>query len=60
MELVRGRTLSALEAANSATNKPSVIYEVLEALEYANSQGIIHRDVKPSNIMVIEDGNIPG
>ena len=57
MELVRGRTLSALEAGELAYKQAlTYIYEVLEALDYANSQGIIHRDNKPSNIMIIEDG----
>ena len=57
MELVRGKTLSALEAGELGYKQAlGYIYEVLEALEYANSQGIIHRDIKPSNIMIVEDG----
>ncbi|HTU69147.1 MAG TPA: protein kinase [Candidatus Baltobacteraceae bacterium] len=57
MELVRGRTLSALEGGELGYKQAlGYIYEVLEALEYANSQGIIHRDIKPSNIMIVEDG----
>jgi serine/threonine-protein kinase len=57
MELVRGKTLSQLESGELGYKQAlGYIYEVLEALEYANSQGIIHRDIKPSNIMVVEDG----
>jgi serine/threonine protein kinase len=57
MELVRGKTLSALEGGEIGYKQAlGYIYEVLEALEYANSQGLIHRDIKPSNIMIVEDG----
>lgn len=57
MELVRGKTLSALEGGELGYKQAlGYIYEVLEALEYANLQGIIHRDIKPSNIMIVEDG----
>jgi serine/threonine protein kinase len=57
MELVRGKTLSALEGGEIGYKQAlGYIYEILEALEYANSQGIIHRDIKPSNVMIVEDG----
>ncbi|HUU17599.1 MAG TPA: protein kinase [Sedimentisphaerales bacterium] len=35
-----------------------LISEVAEALDYAHSEGIIHRDVKPSNLMLTGDGQL--
>ncbi len=32
--------------------------QVAEALEYANRQGILHRDVKPSNLLLDNHGNV--
>jgi serine/threonine protein kinase len=36
-----------------------VIIQIARALEHAHSHGLIHRDVKPKNIMLTMDGNTP-
>lgn len=35
-----------------------IVSETAAALDYAHQQGVIHRDIKPGNIMVLEDGGI--
>ena len=54
MEYFKGRTLSDLLSAGALPPQKAgqVILKVCRALEYAHAQGVIHRDVKSSNIMV--------
>ncbi len=47
-ELVTGKVFSEEEGLR-------VIIQIARALEHAHSQGLIHRDVKPKNIMMTED-----
>lgn len=47
----RGGALTWKETVHFAT-------QVLRALQHAHSKGIIHRDVKPQNIMLLADGSI--
>ncbi len=57
MEYVKGTTLFSWMNAYQDHVIPlerilKICYQVAQALDYAHSQGVIHRDVKPSNIMI--------
>jgi serine/threonine protein kinase len=57
MEYVPGRTLRELlerEGALPLERASTILEQVADALDYAHQQGVIHRDVKPANIMVEE------
>ena len=55
-ELVRGRTLGELErdGALSDLDVVRIGAALCDALEHAHARGVIHRDVKPANVMVPE------
>lgn len=58
MELLHGRSLSdALEADGpmAVDQAARIGIQVLEALDYAHSNGVLHRDVKPGNVMLVDD-----
>ncbi len=38
------------------THVSSIVQQVAEALDYAHAQGVLHRDVKPSNILMTDSG----
>jgi len=60
MELVRGRPLAALLAG--APLEPAraldLAIEVAEGLAEAHSRGVVHRDLKPKNVMLTESGHV--
>ena len=59
MELINGRSLSDIIAEEAPMDYRKVIditRQVASALSVAHSKKIIHRDVKPQNIMITEDG----
>lgn len=59
MELVPGRSVRELIASGDLT--PPVIggiaFEIAEALEYVHRNGIVHRDVSPGNILLVDYGS---
>src|SRR5438552_283600 len=61
MELVDGRDLSSLIALSeplALERKLDMVIEVLQGLSYAHERGVIHRDVKPSNVRIASDGSV--
>jgi predicted Ser/Thr protein kinase len=59
MELVQGRTLASISPAEMTVHTAlRYILELLEALAFAHENNVVHRDVKPANIMVMQNGAI--
>lgn len=60
MEWVRGRTLSDRIAQGPLPVESVIRYGlgIAEALDHAHSHGVVHRDLKASNIVVLPDGRI--
>jgi serine/threonine protein kinase len=61
MEYVEGKNVKQLlrdKAAFSFDRAAEIIAQVGEALDYAHRHGIVHRDVKPANIIITPDGAV--
>jgi Tol biopolymer transport system component/predicted Ser/Thr protein kinase len=60
MEYVEGRTISELirEGKRSLEEILSVATQVCSALDEAHGKGVVHRDIKPGNIMVTPRGHV--
>ena len=63
MELVTGRNLADLLKERKGEPLPLaeaafVVLSVLDALAYAHGQRVVHRDVKPANILIAEGGGV--
>ncbi|KQP01777.1 serine/threonine-protein kinase [Leifsonia sp. Leaf264] len=58
MQLVRGTTVRDRLAARvvSVREVGEIGYEVAETLEYIHANGVIHRDITPSNVMIVNYG----
>ena len=59
MELVQGKTLKEIinsEGALSWKWAVNIAMQIASALELAHKNGIVHRDIKPHNIIITEDG----
>ena len=61
MELVRGETLRELLAARGGLTPAQAVQvamQVAEALAYAHGHDIVHRDVKPANVLIADEGQV--
>lgn len=60
MRLLDAGTLSELIAQGPVPLEETarIIGQIAEGLDYAHSKGVLHRDVKPSNIMLDSSGNV--
>ncbi len=61
MEYVRGRSLRDVIQVNgpfSPRRTAEIGAEIAGALEFAHRNGVVHRDVKPGNVLITADGDI--
>ena len=61
MEFVKGRELRDYFEANerfALTEVGRIMHEILDALAHAHSKGVTHRDMKPANLIMLDDGKV--
>lgn len=61
MEYVKGKTLKSLIQQRGAIEKQEAILimtQILEGINVAHKAGVIHRDIKPQNILIKADGTV--
>jgi serine/threonine protein kinase len=61
MEFLEGESLEKVIESHSPLSllqKVGFIVPVCRALDYAHKRGVVHRDIKPGNIMLTKDGNV--
>jgi serine/threonine-protein kinase len=60
MELIEGQTLEARlkDGALPVDDALQIALQIAEALEAAHDKGVVHRDLKPGNVMVTRDGQV--
>ncbi|NTU71567.1 MAG: protein kinase [Coriobacteriia bacterium] len=60
MEVIEGDTLSSILDAGALTPTAAyaVLDQLLDAVGFAHSRGVVHRDLKPDNIFITHDGRV--